>query len=301
MRGHIYKHDKLVIGSSVSALLYSYFNNVPVLFTDIRKPKFFEHFGLNVNIDKLGAGTESSTLVTNTGNHMVGIPKNYIWGRLVYLLSYAGLLPLSDKATSIRIEDENILRVTTEYSRFVKFKFNELLVFGDDNLYGITSEENEVYEVLDWMNVRSGMVHKFDKIENESDLVRHIYFYPSGRIDGAHDKKDLVAVSYLTKEQLSDFDYSDTYARFVVEDLMRICGIRGRRNGRDTKNPNLYRHYSIKVETAEREINNIKNLYSPHDNIKIMNLSDEQLLQEYNNTGNDYIEKLLRYFADADT
>ena len=47
--------------------------------------------------------------------------------------------------------------------------------------------------------------------------------------------------------------------------------------------------------------NNIKNLYSPHDNIKIMNLSDEHLLQEYNNTGNDYIEKLLSYFADADT
>ena len=149
------------------------------------------------------------------------------------------------------------------------------------------------------MNVRSGMNHKYDLINNSSDFVRHVYFYPSNRIDGAHDKKDLVAVSYLTKDQINDFNYSDTYARFTVEDLMKKNGIKGRRNGRDTNNPNLYRYYSIKVETAKREIHNVKHLMSPYENIKIMNLTDEQLLKQFKATDNKYIQKLLKYFINA--
>jgi hypothetical protein len=294
LRDHTYEYDKIVIGSSVSALLYSYFNNIPAIFTNIEKPKFFERFSLNVDFNHLGLNTADS-------NQTIGIPKYHIWGRLVYLLSYAGLLPLSDKAISIRLEDESILRVATEYSRFAKFKFNELLVFNDDNFHGIKSKNSNLYEVLDWMNVRSGTTHRFDRIENTSNFVKCVHFYPSDRIDGAHNKKDLVAVSHLTEEQLADFNYSDTYARFVVEDLMKKNGIKGRRNGRDTNNPNLYRYYSIKVETAKREINNIKHLTSPSENVIIMRSTDEELLQQYSGTNNQYIQKLLKYFINADS
>jgi hypothetical protein len=108
LRDHTYEYDKIIIGSSVSALLYSYFNNIPAIFTNIEKPKFFERFSLNTNFNHLGLNTADS-------NQTIGIPKYHIWGRLVYLLSYAGLLPLSDKAISIRLEDESILRVATEY------------------------------------------------------------------------------------------------------------------------------------------------------------------------------------------
>ena len=257
MRGHVYHHDKLVIGSSVAALLFSYFNNLPIIFTDIKRPKFFERFSLHINLNELDWNTDAgcmSRISTNNGDSLVGVSKNYIWGRLVYLLSYAGLMPLSSKAISIRLESENTLKVSTEHSRFVKFSFDELFVFSDDNLYGIKSEDSDLHEVIDWMNVRSGMVHPFDKIENTSRFVNCIHFYPSNRIDGAHNKKDLAAISYLTKDQLDDFNYSDTYARFVVEDLMKQNGIKGRRNGRDTNNPSLYRYYSLKVETAKREI-----------------------------------------------
>jgi hypothetical protein len=299
LKDHVYKHDKIVIGSGVNALLYSYFNNLPVIFTDIRKPRFFERFGLDINFDELGFNSKTANIFTDNGIRTVGVPKNYIWGRLIYLLSYAGLMPLSDKAVSIRLQSRNILKVSTEYSRFVKFKFNELHVFADDNLHGISAQTDHLYEVLDWMNVRSGMNHEYDLINNSSDFVRHIYFYPSSRIDGAHDKKDLVAISYLTKDQLDDFNYSDTYARFAVEDLMKQSGIKGRRNGRDTNNPNIYRYYSIKVEAAKREVNSIKRFASPYKNIKIMDTTDEQLLKQFNTADNQYIQKLLKYFINA--
>ena len=299
MRDHVYEYDKIVIGNSVSALLYSYFNNIPAIFTNIEKPKFFERFSLNVNFNDLGFDTATSNLAMADSNQTIGVPKYYIWGRLIYLLSYAGLLPLSDKAISIRLEDKSILRVATEYSRFAKFKFNQLLVFSDDNFHGIESKNSNLHEVLDWMNVRSGMTHRLDRIEGTSNFVKCIHFYPSDRIDGAHDKKDLVVVSHLTEEQLADFNYSDTYARFIVEELMKKNGIKGRRNGRDTNNPNLYRYYSIKVETAKREINNIKHLTSPSENVIIMRSTDEELLQQYSGTSNQYIQKLLKYFINA--
>ena len=136
------EYDKIVIGSSVSALLYSYFNNIPAIFTNIKKPKFFERFSLNVDFNQLGFNTTISNLAMADYNQTIGVPKYYIWGRLIYLLSYAGLLPLSDKAISIRLEDKSILRVATEYSRFVKFKFNQLLVFNDDNFHGIKSKNS---------------------------------------------------------------------------------------------------------------------------------------------------------------
>ena len=301
MKDHTYEYDKIVIGSSVSALLYSYFNNIPAIFTNIEKPKFFERFSLNANFNDLGFDTATSNLAMADFNQTIGVPKYYIWGRLVYLLSYAGLLPLSEKAISIRLEDKSILRVATEYSRFAKFKFNQLLVFSDDNFHGIESKNSNLYEVIDWMNVRSGMTHGLDRIENTSNFVKCIHFYPSDRIDGAHNKKDLVAVSHLTEEQLADFNYSDTYARFIVEDLMKKNGIKGRRNGRDTNNPNLYRYYSIKIETAKREINNIKYLTSPDENVIIMRSTDEELLQQYSGTSNQYIQKLLKYFINANS
>ena len=52
------------------------------------------------------------------------------------------------------------------------------------------------------------MLHSYDYFETSSNFVKELYFYPSMRIDGVSDKKDLVAVSYLEKEELNDFDYS---------------------------------------------------------------------------------------------
>jgi hypothetical protein len=35
---------------------------------------------------------------------------------------------------------------------------------------------------------------------------------------------------------------------------MRKAGIRGARNGRDTKNPERYKYYAVKIETNKREV-----------------------------------------------
>ncbi len=43
-------------------------------------------------------------------------------------------------------------------------------------------------------------------------------------------------------------------ARFKILQLMKDAGIKGARNGRDTYNPEIYRYYSPKIESSQREI-----------------------------------------------
>jgi hypothetical protein len=298
LKNHVYEYDKLIIGNDLSALLYAYINNIPAIYTDPKVYHFFEAFDVETKAGQIAANIETQVLRVPHGTEPAGISKQIVWARLIYLLSLSGLLPLSDKARTIRIEDENTLRVSTEYSRFVKFKFGELLVFHDDNIEGLPTRKQEAkYEVLDWMSVKSGTVHAFDKIETKSDFVRCVYFYPSSRIDGNHDFKDLVAISYLSEAQLQDFNYSDTYARFKIEDLMRTHGIRGKKNGRQSKDPSSSRHLAIKVEATKRELKGFSSLeyLSPFESVKIMNLDAENLISH---TSDDkaYMAKLVEQF-----
>jgi len=168
-------------------------------------------------------------------------------------MSLAGLLPLGSKAQTLRQTGENKARAILDHARAANFSFENIVIFGRNLL------EPEIppkeYMVLDWMNVRSGMIHPFDRIESQSGFVNCIHFYPSERIDGNHaDKKDLVSVSHLTREQLYDYEFSDTYARFEIIDKMKNAGIRGARNGRDTAHPTRYKYYAVKVESDRREV-----------------------------------------------
>jgi hypothetical protein len=113
--------------------------------------------------------------------------------------------------------------------------------------------------------------------------VREVYFYPTERMSGNHQNKDLVAISYLTKEQLNDIEYSDLYARYKILSMMRKAGIKGARNGRDVNNPHKYKYYLPKIESSGREIFEIKKDHrvSSSKNIKFLNLDCEEMLRKW--------------------
>ena len=85
-----------------------------------------------------------------------------------------------------------------------------------------------------------------ETIHTESDFVSSIYFYPSLRVTSG-EYSDAVAVSYMNKKQLSDPDWSDTYARLKAISVMSSAGIRGRTNG-----PN--RRHNLEVAHSHREV-----------------------------------------------
>jgi len=278
-------HNKVVIGSGLNAVIYSFLNDLPLLFNDIKKPSQVEY--LNRTNAPIIGDFPFKEIRTPEETRVVGPPKLEVWNRLCFLMSLKGNIPFADKISSIRIDEgAKELKVITNNSRPIIINCNRIIIFDDKNIAGLpipirVVNDEDKRKVLDWINVRSGMVHAYDRIETTSPFVNCIHFYPSDRIDGNHDRKDLVSVSYLTKAQLNDIEYSDLFVRYKVLDLMKSVGIRGRRNGRDVTNPGKYKHYAIKLETNKREVDlGPKTLYNDTAFIKFAYNTEEDLLKD---------------------
>tara|TARA_E500000305_G_scaffold68669_1_gene54732 strand:+ start:103 stop:996 length:894 start_codon:yes stop_codon:yes gene_type:complete len=294
MKNHIYEYDKIVIGGTMSALAYAYNKQVPAIFCKPSPPLIFEHYEPTDNLEKFGITSRETVLTSPDGKEIVGNPKAQVWQKLSFVMSLAGLLPLSSRATSISVGDDNILSIATERARVVKFKFNELIVFDKENLQGFTHTPEEIlrYKVIDWINVKSGTKHEYDFIKTKDDFVSRIYFYDSSRVFGK-GRKDAAAVSYLTAEQLDSYEYSDTYVKYKVAQIMSDSGIRGAKNGKCSKTGNV-KHTSIKIEPSRRQVIPIVKLSdSDHPNITIASDNKYNLLPETAGP-NGYLWRLIQ-------
>ena len=274
--------DKLVIGSTIEALTYSYLNNLPFVCSRLNAPHRFDYFDPEIDLSVFGVKNDLS------------YPQFALWEKLFFYLSVAGMCPLAGKAHSLRIEN-NILKATTPKARMAKIHFNELIVFDDKSVLGlgVPQIENKKYKVYDWFDVRSGMKHEHDRLEDNEDFVNHIIFYPSDRVEGTHNFRDAVAVSYLTKQQLDDFEYSDINARFKTLYMMKQAGIRGARNGRDVLDKTKFKYYSVKIENVKREIIEPKNIYESFDNI-IFNYDSFSDIINKNPLKESYVSRITR-------
>jgi len=263
------RFDEVVIGGGLSALTYAYSNNATLIRAADIGPPPFDFFEPNVDLSLFFFPPTTYKLKTNSGARTTGIPKLVFWERLSYLMSVSGKLPFSDKAKSIRVDPEQKkISVIGTGNSSMKIKYDKLRIFDDTDLHGLEfcilgdNEKTQFanflppkkFKVLDWFNVRSGCKHEYDYFHTDNDFVREVYFYPSERLDGKHNLKDLVAVSYLTRDQLNEVEYSDTYARFKILALMKENGIRGSRNGRDQKYPEKYKYYAVRIEATTRDV-----------------------------------------------
>ena len=282
---HIYEHEEIVIGGSLRALVYSYLKNKPLIIGADHAPTPFEFFKPNFKLESFLTEPQISQLQTRNGEKKVGNSKLDLWKKINFILSLSGLIPTTNKASYLRVED-NILKVITANSRLIKFKFDTLTIFDDKNVYGLPTPKESFKTsdkklILDWINVRSGMKHQYDYFKTNEDFVKEIHFYPSERLCGNHDKKDLVVISYLNKQELDSYEYSDTYVKFKVLKMMKEAGIKGIRNGRSMEDPTKFKYYAIKIEPTEREIIEIKkNVYDDTERFKFNYQTEEEIITE---------------------
>ena len=142
------------------------------------------------------------------------------------------------------------------------------------------------------------MRHDHDYLQTDSEFVRHVYFYPSDRIDGNHDKKDLASFSYISEENLKLFDYSPTIVKFKVLKTMKEAGIRGTRNGKNplypTSSMEPYKYRAVDIEPDRREVKIVSNsIYKDTEKLKFMNLvSEKEILELQGQCENKYLAKL---------
>ena len=295
---HVYEVENLVIGSSLNAAAFSYLNGYPLIINKQGLPFRFDYFDIDFDLSSLNIINDKTILKGKENEKVFGNYKTEVYRHLIFVLALAGLCPLSDKVGSIRLKDDNLLNIVTDLSRMIKIKFDQLFVFDDRNITGLPepleSLNEKMFKVLDWIDVTCCTTHPYQYFETDDNFTREMFFYPTERMDGYQpDKKDIVSVSYLSESQLHDYEYSDTYAKFKILNIMKEADIRGSRNGRDQKNKEKYKYYALKIEPQRREVIPLqKNLYEDTDNIEFMYESEEDIIQNFPIEKEHYVHNL---------
>jgi len=119
---HEYKYETIVIGGGLSALLFSYYNDFPCIFSEPSVPFEFDVFDGGTDVSFLGLRP--------------GASKTIVWQRLIMALALGGLLPMGDKVASLSVQ-ENKLKASTHNSRLGRFEFDKLIVFDDKSIRGL--------------------------------------------------------------------------------------------------------------------------------------------------------------------
>jgi hypothetical protein len=283
----VFEYKKIVIGCTLESLIYAYCNDLPLLYSAAKPPSYIDFFNPQHDLTHLGIDNETMFLPTVSEPKAVGRLKIDLWNHLIFFLGAAGNVAMSDKTSGIRLEENHILKVATHNSRLARFRFEELIVFDDDAIVGLpnklklSKQGEKKYKVVDWMDIKSGMNQQVDYFKTGDDFVNEIFLYPSDRIDGNNfNLKDAVAISYLTEDQLKEFEYSDTYVRFKTLKIFKEAGFKGSSNGRCTKNPERTKYYSLKLEIRSGELfSPRRNIFEDSENIKFNCQSLEDLLQ----------------------
>ena len=239
----------------MDAILFAAQNFCPVIFSDLRKPFRFDYLPPTVDASFLDLLPEQEYKVLNTfGKPLeVGIPKHILWERMIFLLSLNGLAPLANLCSNLRFEDNKII-CFNDYSKIAEIRFEKCYYFGDSNISGGKRQkllDNHNYLCYDWIAFNRGGKHDIDYFETSDNFVKRVWFFPSDRIDGNTAVKDACVLSVLNQEQLADFNFSETMARFKLVALMEAKGMRGLFNGYDTNGRELY--YKFKTSHITRQ------------------------------------------------
>ena len=271
---HTYQIDKIVVGGCLSSLLYAFYNNASVIFTETKKPFMFDNIDLrDIKHFKAPRG--------------VKIPQVELWEGILFNLGLNGKLLTSDLARVIRLEEDNTLKITTEHSRMARVKFKELIIFEPEQVSGLmpfleSAEDKHV--VIDWFNAKKGAKHTKNYLSFDDDFLKEVWFYTGDRVPNP-TYRDCVVRSYLTRGQISDFDYSEAIARISLEQKFGDLGFVS----------------TSKLDHAGREIYwDISYTFPEMENIKVVKYSPEQVLQDNIDTKieNKYVA-LLSFSRDS--
>ncbi len=292
----ILEYEDIVIGSDLKAILFAFNNNLPIIFSQPRRPFRFDFLEPNTDLGcvKLTRAGELELTRTN-GVKVVGLRAEILWERLMFLLNLDGKVPLANLCSSMRYDGEHLI-CSNEYSKIGTLNFSNCFYFGDDNISGLVKEKelaNPTYTCYDWIAFNSGGKHEIDYMWVGDDFVKEIWFYSSDRMCGNSPVKDACAVSTLTQDQLSEFDYSETMARFKMISEMEKRGMKGRQNGYSTNgNPKHYKFRTTPIRRTKRR--DPVEIVSADDRVSLPRVSEKSLLKNLAESCAPY-DRFLRY------
>lgn len=236
---HVYTIPEIVVGSCLSSLVFAFKHDLPILFKQVNKPFMFD----DVYVE------DPEFLDFGRGNK---IPAVFLWEKLMLYHGFYGNVVAPDLARSIRVED-GTLKVTTEFSRLARIKFDKLYIYDPAQLEGIappTKTTEGLHTVVDWFNVKKGAKHNKTYLIYNQKFLNQIWFYSSVRVPNP-TYKDCVVKSLLTSEQIKDHDYSEVICRLQLQKVFKELDIikspRLEHAGRD-----IYWNYSEEYLDTDR-------------------------------------------------
>jgi len=224
--------DELVLGGSLTALLYAYKKNLPILIDIAHVPFILEEVPSHWDLSFLG--------FKKRGEYK----KSQVWDRASFLLAMAGLVIFPNNIQSFRLEKDKVQIIGLDNKRMSVY-YNKLIEFDRDS--------EDYLMVYDWFAVHSGSRHDWEVIPDPSiNLCHLLLFHRSTRPRTRKDVKDVCAVSRVSRESLNSLEWSSTYTRIKTLKMMKEIGIRGRSNGYNKNGRTL--HYAIDIEHMYREV-----------------------------------------------
>ena len=148
--------------------------------------------------------------------------KDKLWFNLKTYLSLLGRSSNFKQVKKVRVRDDVCKVVYPGRER--KYKFNKCVIF-DNNIVDVENKilsiKKHKIKIIDEFKI-SGVSKNycFNKVTTTDSFVKNIYPYNSGRIDGSKYVTDLQVESFLDKNQINDFQYSDTMVKFKLEDVL---------------------------------------------------------------------------------
>ena len=217
-------------GSSLSALQHAYQNHTKIILGELAFPRVFE--------------------------------PPYIkdaWGLLYTKLMFEGCTIGGDKVNHTRLVDDT-LSIVSDGTIVNTVTFDNLYVFSDVGITGLpeVDEANNTFRIVDHMRPVSLKVKEAGTVRTEDDFVSAIHLMKPYRTAPC----ELYVVSTLTGEQLDDFDYSDTMAKFKSEHVLEKNNFEGRMVGR--------KRHPITLEVIDREVTKEMDKYYDTDKVKFI-------------------------------
>ena len=136
----VLSYDKIVIGSSLEALMFAFNNQLPVFFSEAERSFRFDFLDPSLDLSDLNLVNEERTLRTFDMEMKVGLPKEILWERLMFVLSYFGKVPFANLCKSMRYTGSTIV-FSDEYSKLAEIDFNHCYYFGDKNCHKLLNEK----------------------------------------------------------------------------------------------------------------------------------------------------------------
>ena len=222
-------HENIVIGHTLPALAFSFINNYPIITNSALNTSPFDYCPPELNLSAFGIQNEIVKVSMPDGNINRGISKLDVEAAIILHMSVAGLMLNSVPLTNIKVGNDFLECFSN--ARKYSFAYKKLHLFSSENISGLNiKKENVTYKVYDKINLKHFNNHeRIGCIQGDDNFVKEVLIYPSQRNGAKKTDIDLLCKSFLSKEQINMFEFSDTMCRMKVGGLLKEKGLKGRR------------------------------------------------------------------------